>query len=69
MNKWLLSIGRLAGIVGVLMAALALISRVTGRYDLGGFGVGMLLLAGVAAMVFACLCFLAVLTSSAPSNR
>jgi hypothetical protein len=69
MNKWLLSIGRLTGIVGVLMATFAMISRVTGHYDLGGFGVGMMLVAGVAAMVFACLCFLAVLTSSAHSNR
>jgi len=69
MNKWLLSIGRLAGIVGALMATVAGISRVRGHYDLGGFGVGMMLLAGVAAMVFGCLCFLAVLTNSAPSNR
>lgn len=69
MNKWLLSIGRLAGIVGVLMATLAVISRVRGHYDFGGFGVGMMLLAAVAAMVFGCLCFLAVLTNSAPSNR
>ena len=69
MDKWLLSIGRLAGIVGVLMATLAVISRGRGHYDLGGFGVGMMLLAAVAAMVFGCLCFLAVLTNSAPSNR
>ena len=69
MNKWLLSIGRLAGVVGVLMVAFAAISRVQGHYDLGGYGVGMLLVAGVAAMVFGCLCFLAVLTNSAPSNR
>jgi hypothetical protein len=69
MDKWLLSIGRLVGVVGALMATLAVISRVTGHYDLGGFGVGMMLVAGVAAMVFACLCFLAVLTNSAASNR
>jgi hypothetical protein len=69
MNKWLLSIGRLAGIVGVLMATLAVISRAMGHYDLGGFGVGMLLLGGVAAMVLACFCLLAVLTNSAPLNR
>ena len=69
MDKWLLSIGRLAGVVGVLMAAVAAIRRVTGHYDLAGLGVGTLLVAGVAAMVFACLCFLAVLTNSAPSSR
>jgi len=69
MDKWLLSIGRLAGVVGVLMVTVAAISRVTGHYDLSGFGVGMLLVAGVAAMVFGCLCFLAVLTNSAPSSR
>ena len=69
MDKWLLSIGRLAGVVGVLMVTLAAISRVRGHYDLGGFGVGTLLVAGVAAMVFACLCFLAVLTNASPSRR
>jgi hypothetical protein len=51
------------------MATVAGISRVRGHYDLGGFGVGMLLVAGVAAMVFGCLCLLAVLTNSAPPNR
>jgi hypothetical protein len=69
MDKWLLSIGRLAGVVGALMVTLAAITRVTGHYDLGGFGVAMVLLAGVAAMVFACLCFLGVLTKSASSSQ
>jgi len=63
MHKLLLSIGRLAGVVGVLVAALAGTVRLTGRYELVGFEVGTLLIAGVAAMVFACLCFLVVLTS------
>ena len=68
MDKLLLSIGRLTGVVGVLMVAVAAISRVTGHYELGGFGVGMLLLMGVATMVSACLCFLVVLTNSASSR-
>ena len=63
MHKLLLSIGRLAGVVGVLVAALAGTVRLTGSYELGGFEVGTLLIAGIAAMVFACLCFLVVLTN------
>jgi len=63
MDNSLLSVGRLAGIVGVLIAAIAGATRLTGRFSLAGFEVGTLLLVGVAAMVFACLCFLVVLTN------
>ena len=63
MDRWLLSVGRGAGVVGVLMVALAVAFRVTGKYELSGFGVGTLLIMGTAVMVLACLCFLAILTS------
>ena len=69
MDKLLLSTGRLAGAAGVVMTAIAAISRLSGHYELGGFGVAMLLLAGIAAMVFGCLCLLAVLTNTASSSR
>jgi hypothetical protein len=69
MDKGLLSIGRLAGVIGVLIVALAAGRRITGHYALGGFEVGTLLVAGLAAMVLACLCFLAVLTSADRSSR
>ncbi len=66
MDKWLLSIGRVAGIAGVLVVTVAGASRLTGTFELGGFEVSTLLVAGMAAMVFACLCFLAVLTDRLP---
>lgn len=69
MDNWLLSIARVAGVVGALLAAFAGISRAMGTYELGGFGVGTLLITGMAAMVFACLCFLAVLTNRTPPAR
>lgn len=68
MDKLLLSLGRLAGVVGVLIVALAGTMRVTGSYALGGFDLGTLLIAGIAAMVFACLCFLTALTNGTPSK-
>jgi len=66
MDKPLLTLGRIAGVVGVLTVALAGTARVWGRYEFGGFEVGTLLVAGIAAMVFACLCFLVVLTNRTP---
>ena len=63
MDKLLLSMARVAGIAGALLVALAGTVRVTGRFVLGGVEVGTLLIAGMAAMVFACVCFLAVLTN------
>ena len=56
----------LAWAVGLAGAALCIVSiaaRVGGVFWIGGFQAGTLLLAGVAAMVFGCFCFLAVLVS------
>ena len=58
----LLKLGRLAGVVGVLLCIAGIAVRLGGAYWIGGFQVGTLLQAGIAAMVFGCLCFLAVLT-------
>jgi hypothetical protein len=60
MDKTLLGIGRTAGILGVAISAAAVALRLGGRYRMGGFEVGTLLDAGVATMVFACLCYIAV---------
>jgi len=43
--------------------------RLVGQYAFGGFQVGTLLLVGTAAMTFACLCFLAVLTERQTTGR
>lgn len=47
-------LGRIAGIVGLLLCALAVVARITGHYTLGGFQVGTLLEAGIAGLAAGC---------------
>lgn len=54
-------IGRLSGLAGVLACAVAVLARMAGSYVIGGFQVGTLLLAGIAAMLVACLSYLVLL--------
>ena len=58
MNDILLWTGRLAGVIGVVVCALALFVRISGAYKLAGFEVGTLFLGGTAAMVAGCFCLL-----------
>lgn len=58
----LLKLGWIAGMGGVLLCIVGVASRLSGAYWIGGFQVGTLLQAAIAAMVFGCFCFLAVLT-------
>jgi len=44
------------------LSAASVVARLVGAYWVGGFQTGTLLQAGIAAMVFGCFCFLAVLT-------
>lgn len=46
--------GRIVGIVGLLLCALAVLARLTGHYTLGGFQAGTILVAGIAALAAAC---------------
>ena len=62
METLLLWIGRIVGIVGLLLSGWAAFSRVTGAYYAGGFQVGTLLLGGITAMLAACLFLLLALT-------
>jgi hypothetical protein len=59
METMLLWIGRLGGVVGVLLSAAAVLARFRGTYNLAGFQVGTLLLAGIAVMLVGCLGYLA----------
>jgi hypothetical protein len=59
MENLLIWIGRLGGIVGVLLSTAAVLARFRGTYNLAGFQVGTLLLAGIAAMLVGCLGYLA----------
>ncbi len=61
MDTMLMAIGRLAGLAGAVLCAIAGIARLTGAYWLGGFQLTTLLPAGVAGMVLGCMCFLMVL--------
>ena len=63
MEPLLLWIGRLSGVVGVLLCALAVYNRLTGSFFAGGFQIGTLLQAGMTALLLACLCHLMVLTN------
>jgi hypothetical protein len=57
----LLWIGRLGGIAGVILCAMAVLARMRSVYNVAGFQVGTLLLAGVAVMLVGCLGYLAAL--------
>jgi hypothetical protein len=65
----LLWLGRVAGVVGVLLCAVAVVTRVTGNFWLGGYQAGTLLLAGSATMIAGCLCLLWVLTERSRKER
>jgi hypothetical protein len=56
--KW---IARVAAIVGIAVMGIAVMGRLLGAFWLGSFQVGTLLQAGMAALLIACLAYLAVL--------
>jgi hypothetical protein len=61
MGTLLLWVGRLAGIAGVLLCALAVALRFRSVYNVAGFQIGTLLLAGIAVMLVGCLAYLALM--------
>jgi hypothetical protein len=61
MGTVLLWMGRLGGIAGVLLCAMAVALRIRGVYNFAGFQIGTLLLAGIAAMLIGCLGYLALM--------
>ena len=63
MESLLLLVGRLVGLIGMLVCGWAVATRLSGSFFAGGFQIGTLLLAGMAAMLVACLCFLVALTN------
>lgn len=60
-------IGRLAGVLGVMVCAAALVARLTGSWAIGGIQIGTLFQLGIAAMILACLAYCAVLVERPPS--
>jgi hypothetical protein len=61
MIKFLLWVGRVGGIVGLLLAGVAVAARLTGQWRVGDMSVGTLLFGGVAAMVVAVLAYAAAI--------
>ena len=46
--------GQLAGLVGMAMIVVAVLVRLAGRFSLGGFQTGTLMLAGIGAVSVGC---------------
>lgn len=46
--------GRIVGIVGLLLCALAVLARITGHYTVAGFEAGTFLVAGIAGLAAGC---------------
>ena len=63
MDGVLMVTGRVFGVVGLVICAVAIVGRLSGAYWLGGFQIGTLFQAGIAAMTAGCLCFLWVLAA------
>ncbi len=64
-ERFVLWVGRAAGLLGLVLVAVGAIVRLAGSYWLGGFQAGTLLLAGIASMTFGCFCMLNMLTQRA----
>ena len=61
MESLLVWVGRLGGVVGVLLSVGAVLLRFRSVYNFAGFQIGTLLLAGIACMVVGCLGYLAAM--------
>jgi hypothetical protein len=69
MENFLLGLGRVAGLAGAAIFVVAIAARFLGVYWLGGFQVGTIFQAAVAAMVFGCFCLLMVLAGPAGARN
>jgi hypothetical protein len=63
MDQLMLTGGRIVGLLGLLLAAVAVVSRLMGLYTLGGFQSVTLLMAGMAALLAGCFALLWALTA------
>lgn len=64
----LFRLGWLAGVGGALLCLVGAAFRLGGAFWIGSFQSGTFLQGGIAAMVFGCFCFLAVLTQRSRIN-
>ena len=61
LQKFLLWVGRLAGLLGVLVCVVAITGRMGGTWGIFYFQIGTIFQAGIALMVLGCLGYLALL--------
>jgi hypothetical protein len=61
MNAVLLRGGQLAGVLGILLMVVSVLARLAGKFTLGGYATGTLLLAGVGAVGVGCFLLLVLL--------
>ena len=61
LQNYLSSAGRVAGLLGVLICAVALVARLSGVFEIMEIRTGAVFQAGVAAMVLGCLGYLELL--------
>ena len=69
MNDLLLWVGRLAGVVGLVVCAAAGLLRLSGAFFVGGFQVGTMLLAGTALLISGCFFLLLLATRRSGRDR
>lgn len=59
MDTLLIWIGRIAGLAGVALCAVAFVARAAHTWNLGSFNIGAILQAGLAGMLLGCLAYVA----------
>jgi hypothetical protein len=65
MNSVLLRVGQLAGLLGMLLMAVSVVGRLGGRFVLGNFQTGTMMLAGIAGVSVGCFLLLWALAARA----
>ena len=69
MNNLLIWIGRVAGLIGLLVVGTAVMLRATGVWHLGGLQIGTLMNAGVAALALGTWAYAASLAERKRTDR
>ena len=59
MHGLLIWIGRIAGLLGFLLCAVAFLSRAANTWNLGSYNIGAILQAGLTGMLLGCLAYAA----------
>ena len=65
MDVLLLRGGQISGLVGLVLIAVAVAGRLAGRYMLGGYSTGSLMIGGIGAICIGCFLLLLLLAGRA----